>query len=214
MGVRYEENDDDEKKNYRYYCPQDTYRFADVIFVDPLDAGQSCYLCAFMGRDRPDYCKSGSKYPRAVVAFPEIRDQILPSDRSNGAVRQNALKSISDLDAVFPILHRDCDKDSVVLTFLAEFPFFRCPQGETLDIFAVEALYRKDEHLRCGFLLKFRQVRIQLTPHIVSDDAGEIDYIILRHCRRRRRRGRCMRRQKSCSKNYTEDEFFKHGVHR
>ena len=214
MGVRYEEYDGDEKKNYRYYWTYDTYRFPDVIFVDSLDAGKSCYLYTFMGRDRPDYYKSSSKYPRAVVAFSERGDQILPSDRSNRAVRQNALKPIPDLDAVFPVLHRDRDKDSIVLAFPAEFPFFRHPQGETLDILSVEALYREDEHLRCGFLLKFRQVRIQLALRVVSDDAGQIDYMISRHCRRNRRRGRCMRRQKCRSKNYIENEFFKRGVHR
>ena len=147
MGVRYEEHDGDEKKNYRYYWTRDPYRSPNGIFIDFLNAGRSCYLYALMGCDSLDYRKSSRKYACAVVAFSEKGDQVFPSDRSDYAVGQNALEPVPHLDAVFPVLHRDRDQYPVVFAFPAEFPLFRCPQGETLDIFSIEALYREDEHL-------------------------------------------------------------------
>lgn len=160
MGIRYEEYNGNEKKNYQYYGAKDADRFPNVISVDSPDTGKPCYLYALTGRNRLDYCKSSSKYPRAVVAFPEMGDEIFPPDRSDHAVGQNTFQTVSDFKAILFVFYGHDDQNAVVLSFLTELPFFSCPQGETLDTFSVKALDCQNEHLCRGLPFQLCEIRI------------------------------------------------------
>jgi hypothetical protein len=110
-----------------------------------------------MCRNRLDHDECSSIDAGAVITFSEIRDQVFSADCPDQTVGQNALQSISYFNAVFFVFHGNDDENTVVLAFLAEFPFFFRIEREFFDALVVKALDRKDQHLRCGFPLKLLQ---------------------------------------------------------
>src|SRR5208283_4772763 len=97
--------------------------------------------------NRPDYDECSSSDAGAVITFSEIRHQVFPSDCTDQTVGQNALQSVSYFNAIFSITHGDNDENTVVLAFLAEFPFFLSSKRKVFNTLTVKALDGKDQHL-------------------------------------------------------------------
>ena len=113
----------------------------------------------------------------AVVALPQEGNR-LAAEAAHFAVRQDRLQPVSDLDAVFPILHGQQDQNSVIGGFAADPPLLEQVDGVALDVRTVQRIDGHDRDLRVGLLFNLLADVIQLRNGALIEDMGEVVDVI------------------------------------
>src|SRR3990172_2222440 len=112
--MRYAQNETEENEDGDQGNLKNTRGFAwrDLMFAP--HSGHADDLHPLVTRDRLNERHRRVGNAGAVIAYPEIRDEVLPPDGSDEAVGQHALKPIADLQAIFAVFPGDSDQYAVV----------------------------------------------------------------------------------------------------
>ena len=113
------------------------------------------------------------RHGAVVVVLPQQRDS-LAAEASDLAVGQDRFQSVADFDAVFVVLHRQQDQDTVVRGFASDTPLLVQGDGVALDVRTVESVYRDYGDLRLGFLVELLADVVQLRDGGLVEDVGEV----------------------------------------
>jgi hypothetical protein len=109
----------------------------------------------------------------AIVILPEQRD-CLAAKVSDLAIGEDRLQSVADFDAVFPVLHRQKDEDSVVRGFAADTPLLVQVNGVTLNVRTIQGIHRDYGDLGVRLLVELLADVIQLRDGGLIENMGEI----------------------------------------
>ena len=117
--------------------------------------------------------RSHQRYGAVVVILPQQRDR-LAAKASDLAISQDRLQPVADFDAVFVVLHRQQDQDSVVRGFAADSPLLVQGDGVALNVGAVERIYGDHGNLRVRFLVELLADVVELRDGGLIEDVGEV----------------------------------------
>jgi len=139
-----------------------------------------CELWAIAGQldagilrdDVGDPC-SHQRYGAVVVILPQQRDRFA-AKASDLAIRQDRFQPVADFDAVFVVLHRQQDQDSVVRGFAPDSPLLVQGHGVALDVGAVQGIYCDHGNLRLRFLVELLADVIELRDGGLIKDVSEV----------------------------------------
>ncbi len=151
--------------------------FPDSLWLGPgrgreLWTGSRQFYAGILRDDIGDP-RGHQRYCAVVVILPEQRDG-LAANGSNLAVGQNRLQAVADFDAVFPVLHRQQDQDSVVGGLAADAPLLVQGDGVALYVRTVQGIYRDHGNLCVRFLVELLADVVQLRDGGRVQNVGEI----------------------------------------